>query len=259
MGAGQGRLAGKTALITGGGSGIGRATAVLFAAEGAAVAVNDIDPLKASDTTHCILAAGGTAVALPGDVSEAGAASGIVEAAVKRFGRLDIVVNNAGIIVAGRVDTTPEEEFDRAMRVNVKAAFLVSKYAVQTMTRSGGGVIVNNASANAIVADYDVPSYCASKGGVGMLTRAMALDYAKKCIRVNAVCYGEIHTPLAEQEARDRGEDWDDFAKLMGTQHPLGRMGEPEEAALAVLFLASDDSSFVTGALLSVDGGFTAY
>jgi len=254
VGAGQGRLAGKTALITGGGSGIGRATAVLFAAEGAAVAVNDIDPLKASDTTHCILAAGGTAVALPGDVSEAGAASGIVEAAVKRFGRLDIVVNNAGIIVAGRVDTTPEEEFDRAMRVNVKAAFLVSKYAVQTMTRSGGGVIVNNASVAALKGIANRSAYSASKGAIVSLTRAMAIDHMSDRIRVNCVCPGTTDTPALETVMRATGDPCAARAAMVARQ-PMGRLGRVEEIAQAILFACADETAYMTGSVIAIDGG----
>jgi NAD(P)-dependent dehydrogenase (short-subunit alcohol dehydrogenase family) len=253
------RLKGKSALITGGASGIGFATAKLFLEEGAKVAIADISEKNGQEAVKKLKKKGRDVIFIKSDVTKEADAKMMVKKTVDEFGKLDILFNNAGILITKKLHELTEAEWDRILGINLKGVFLVSKHAVIQMMKQGGGVIVNNASANSIVADYDVPSYCASKGGVGMLTRAMALDYAKKCIRVNAVCYGEIHTPLAEQEARDRGENWDDFAKLMGTQHPLGRMGEPEEAALAVLFLASDDSTFVTGALLSVDGGFTAY
>jgi len=252
------RLKGKAALITGGASGIGFATAKLFLEEGAKVAIADISEKNGLAAVKKLKKKGREVIFIKADVSKEADARAMVKRTVDSFGRLDIVFNNAGILITKKAHELSEAEWDRIMDINLKGVFLVSKHAIIQMLKQKGGVIVNNASANAIVADVDVPSYCASKGGVAMLTRALALDYAKKCIRVNAVCYGEIHTPLAEQEARDRGEDWDSFAALMGTQHPLGRMGEPEEAARAVLFLASDDSTFVTGALLSVDGGFTA-
>jgi len=253
------KLKGKVALITGGASGIGFATAKLFLEEGAKVAIADISEKSGKAAVKRLQKKGRNVIFIKTDVSKEADAKNMVKEVVDSFGKLDILFNNAGILITKRVDQLTEAEWDRILDINLKGVFLCSKHVLKQMMRQGAGVIVNNASANAIVADYDVPSYCASKGGVAMLTRAMALDYAKKCIRVNAVCYGEIHTPLAEQEAKDRGEDWDKFSALMGSQHPIGRMGTPEEAARAVLFLASDDSTFVTGALLSVDGGFTAY
>lgn len=253
------KLKGKAALITGGASGIGFATAQLFLEEGAKVAIADISEKAGKEAVKKLQKKGREVIFIKTDVSKEADAKAMVKKAVDSFGRLDILFNNAGILITKKAHLLTEAEWDRILGINLKGVFLCSKHAVIQMMKQGGGVIVNNASANAIVADYDVPSYCASKGGVAMLTRALALDYAKNCIRVNAVCYGEIHTPLAEQEAKDRGEDWDKFAALMGTQHPIGRMGTPKEAANAVLFLASDDSTFVTGALLSVDGGFTAY
>jgi NAD(P)-dependent dehydrogenase (short-subunit alcohol dehydrogenase family) len=252
------RLKGKAALITGGASGIGFATAKLFLEEGAKVAIADISEKSGKAAVKKLQKKGREVIFIKADVSKNADAKMMVRKTVDSFGRLDVLFNNAGILITKPVDKLSEAEWDRVIGINLKGVFLVSKYAISQMLKQREGVIVNNASANAIVADLDVPSYCASKGGVAMLTRAMALDYAKKHIRVNAVCYGEIHTPLAEQEARDRGEDWDKFSALMASQHPIGRMGTPEEAARAVLFLASDDSTFVTGALLSVDGGFTA-
>jgi NAD(P)-dependent dehydrogenase (short-subunit alcohol dehydrogenase family) len=252
------RLKGKTALITGGASGIGFATAKLFLEEGAKVVIADISEKNGKDAVKKLKKKGREVVFIKADVSKEPDAKAMVKKTVDSFGRLDILFNNAGILVTKKIHELSEAEWDKILDINLKGVFLVSKHAVIQMMKQKGGVIVNNASANSIVADYDVPSYCASKGGVAMLTKAVALDYAKNRIRCNAVCFGEIHTPLAEQEARDRGEEWDKFAALMGTQHPIGRMGEPDEAAKAVLFLASDDSTFVTGALLSVDGGFTA-
>lgn len=252
------KLKGKVALITGGASGIGFATAQLFLEEGAKVAIADISE-KSGNEAIKKLKKKGQAIFIKADVSKEADAKNMVKKTVETFGRLDILFNNAGILITKKLHELNESEWDKIMDINLKGVFLCSKHAIIQMLKQKGGVIVNNSSANAIVADYDVPSYCASKGGVAMLTRAIALDYAKKGIRCNTICCGEIHTPLAEQEAKDRGENWKEFAELMGTQHPLGRMGEPHEAASAVLFLASSDSSFVTGALLSVDGGFTAY
>lgn len=183
----------------------------------------------------------------------------MVEKTVSKFGRLDILFNNAGILIEKRVDELTEAEWDRIMNINLKGVFLCSKHAIPQMRKQGEGVIINNASCNAIVADYGDPAYCASKGGVAMLTRAMALDYAKENIRVNAVLFGEILTPMTRQEARSRGITLEEHCRIIASQHPIGRLGRPEEAAKAVLFLASEDSSFVTGALLSVDGGFTAF
>ncbi len=249
---GQGSLRGKVALVSGAASGIGRATAMLFAREGAAVVLVDIQ--DAGPIVKEIVASGGRAICVRGDVTRAADCSTAVERATQEFGRLDILFNNAGIIRRASVVDTTEEEWDRVIAVNVKSVFLLSKAAIPVMARGGGGVIVNTGSGWGLVGGRNAASYCASKGAVVNLTRAMALDHATQNIRVNCVCPGDTDTPMLREEARQLGED--ETAFLAGSaDRPLGRMGRPEEIARAVLFLVSDASSFVTGTALVVDGG----
>ena len=252
------RLKNKVALITGGGSGIGLATARLFLKEGAKIAISDISEKNGKRALSDLRKAGRDAIFIKSDVSKEEDARRMVMETVSKYGRLDILVNNAGILIEKTIEELTVEEWDRIMAINVKGVFLVSKYAIPEIRKSGGGAIVNNASCNAIVGDYGDPAYCASKGAVGLLTKAMALDYAKEGIRVNAVCFGEICTPMTKQEAKNRGVKFEKYCKKVGELHPMGRLGTPEEAAKAILFLASDESSFMTGALMSVDGGLTA-
>jgi NAD(P)-dependent dehydrogenase (short-subunit alcohol dehydrogenase family) len=248
------RLAGKVALVTGGAAGIGRATALLFAREGAAVAVVDLDRAGAEEVAREIQSEGGRALALAGDVSCAADCQRAVERAVNELGRLDILFNNAGIIRRADVLETSEEEWDRTMAVNVKSVFLMSKYAFPVMARTGGGAIVNTGSGWGLVGGRNAVSYCASKGAVVNMTRAMALDHGRQNVRVNCVCPGDTDTGMLRDEARQLGASEDDF--LAGAaDRPLGRIGRPEEVAQAVLYLVSDASSFVTGATLVVDGG----
>ena len=252
-GSGSGRLKGKVALVTGGAAGIGRATAILLAREGAAVMVQDIRE-DGRSTADDIVAAGGRASFIRGDVTRAGDAQAAVQKAVSEFGGLDILVNNAGIIRRASVVQTTEEEWDRVMAVNVKSVFLFSKAAIPVMVRRGGGVIVSTASGWGLDGGKDAASYCASKAAVVNLTRAMAIDHAEQNIRVNCVCPGDTDTAMLREEARQLGQDVDRF--LAGSaRRPLGRMGRPEEIAQAILFLASDASSYVTGTALVVDGG----
>jgi NAD(P)-dependent dehydrogenase (short-subunit alcohol dehydrogenase family) len=246
------KLANKVALITGAGSGIGQATALLFAQEGAAVAAMDLNQDAAAATVDRIGAMGGKALAITGDVSQEADARRMVEETVRHFGRLDILYNNAGIAGAA-LNTIGElgaEDFDRVIAVNMRSVFLGIKYAVEPMKRQGGGVIVSTASQAAFMAVYGLAPYCASKSGVVALTRTAALEYAPFNIRVNCVCPGIIDTPLINrsvEQAEAGAQSWEINA--------LGRRGRPEEIARTVLFLASDDSSYVSGAPFSIDGG----
>lgn len=250
---GSGALKGKVALVTGGASGIGKATAILLGREGAAVVVLDLKE-EGRSTADGIVAAGGRAAFFKGDVTRAEDCQAAVQEAVGEFGGLGVLVNNAGIIRRASVVETTEEEWDRVMAVNVKSVFLLSRAAIPVMARGGGGTIVNTASGWGLVGGKDAASYCASKGAVVNLTRAMAVDHAAQNIRVNCVCPGDTDTAMLREEARQLGQDLQDFL-ARSAERPLGRTGQPEEIARAILFLASDASSFVTGAAVLVDGG----
>ena len=250
----KGVLDGKIALVTGGSSGIGRATALLFAREGAAVSIMDLDQAGGQAVTQSIIEGGGKAIFVGGDVSKAENCKLAVERTVSELGGLDILINNAGIIQRATVIETSEKDWDRVMAVNVKSIFLLSKYAIPIMAKAGGGVIVNIASGWGLVGGYKAAAYCASKGAVVQLTKAMALDHGEQNIRVNCICPGDIDTNLIREEAKQLGEPIERFLK-QAAQRPLRRIGKPEEVAQAALYLASDASSFVTGASLVVDGG----
>ncbi len=252
------KLNGKVALITGGTRGIGYSTALLFLNEGAKVAISGrskrqgkkaILKLKSEGFKHVIF--------IQGDVSNSTDVERMIEAVVKQFGRLDVLINNAGIWSTGTVEDIAEADWDRVIDVNLKGVFLCSKYALPFLKMTKG-VIVNMASSDGLVAEPECVAYCASKGGVVLLTKAMALDHAKEGIRVNCVCPGDIMTPMIEQDLTQSGIPRQEYLKREAESHPIGRIGEPEEVAKAVLFLASDDSSFITGTALSVDGGYVA-
>lgn len=250
------RLAGKVALITGGTEGIGLATARLFLSEGAKVSVTGRSEEKGGKAL-AELSLLGDVHFVKGDVSQAKDASRMVEETVARFGRLDIVFNNAGIYIEKPAEEMSEEEWDRLMDINVKGTFLVSKYALPHLKRQGGGAIVNNSSDAGLVGNRNCPAYCASKGAVTIMTKAMALDYAGCGIRVNSVNPGTVDTPMLEREVR-ASADPGAYMERTVSDSPMGRICRADEVAKAVLFLVSDESSFVTGASLSVDGGLTA-
>ncbi len=248
------QLDGKVALITGGASGIGRATAALFVREGAAVVIADVNESAAHAAVQEIASAGGRAIFEKCDVTRAQDCRNAVAAAVREFGRLDILFNNAGIIRRATVVDLSEQDWDRVMDVNVKSIFLMSQHAIPVMARQGGGVIINTASGWGLTGGAKAAVYCASKGAVVLLTKAMAVDHGPQNIRVNCICPGDTDTAMLRREAHQLGEPSDRF--LADAAHrPLGRVGRPDEIAQAALYLASDASSFVTGTALVVDGG----
>lgn len=255
------RLAGKVALVTGGGSGIGRAIAECFAGEGAVVAVLDVNGPAAAATASAITAVGGRVMAIAADVARASEVQAAVATCVRAFGGLDILVNSAGALgTPGRVIDSSEEEWDQLFAVNVKGSFLCAKYAVPEMQRRGGGAIVNLASTAGLVGSPVLGPYSASKGAVVLMTRSMALNHAPDKIRVNCVCPGAIETPMLEATfaSQPTPERQAQLRRESLSKHPLGRFGRPEEVARAVLYLVSDDASFVTGIALPVDGGRVA-
>ncbi|MCC7366933.1 MAG: glucose 1-dehydrogenase [Chloroflexi bacterium] len=252
-----GRLDGKIALVTGGGSGIGRAICLRFASEGARVAVADWHADAAAETVRLIEAAGGHAVATSGDVASPEDAGRMVNDAVTTFGGLTVLVANAGQeLVASATETSPAQ-WDRVIGTNLSGCFLVARAAIPPMQTAGGGSIVLTASQLAFVAAERFAAYAASKGGVLNLARALALDHARDHIRVNALCPGAVETPLLLRQFQGQDGPQGTLADLAAL-HPLGRLGQPEEIAAAALFLASDEASFVTGSALVVDGGYLA-
>jgi len=249
------RLKDKVALITGASVGIGQCTALLFAREGARLVINS-QSARGEAVAEQITCAGGQAIFVQGSVADVADARRMVERAVEEFGRLDILVNNAGIVIPGTVDNMAVEDWDRTMAVNVRGVFLMSKFAAEQMLRQGGGVIVHNASVAGVKGLKDRAAYSASKGAVVALTKAMAADYVDKKIRVNCVNPGTTLTPSL-QDRINAFDDPEEAKQMFIARQPMGRLGEPEEIAAGILYLASDEASFVTGAALNIDGGLT--
>lgn len=252
------KMDGKVVLITGGTSGIGRATALLFAQEGASVALTGRNEDRGAEVTGEITAAGGKALFISADVRSLDACQRSLNETLAAFGGLDILFNNAGNYVANDALACSEEEWDSQVDTCLKGTFLMSKCALPTMIAQGSGSIVNNASGWGLVGGQRAVAYCAAKGGVVVMTKAMALDHGPQGIRVNCVCPGDTITPMEFQDAKDRGMTWAEYEAEASAGRALGRMGQPEEIARAVLFLASEESSFITGAVLPVDGGGVA-
>lgn len=249
------RLRDKVAIITGAKSGIGLATARRFSREGAKVVLADVE--DAQQELELITENRSEAVFVRTDVSSEGDVHELFRQSVGRFGRVDVLVNNAGIELARKATDTTEDEWDRLMGVNLKGVFLCSKDAVAEMRRTGGGVIVNVASELGVVGGAEIAAYCASKGGVIQLSRAMAIDHAADHIRINCVCPGPINTPLLDRIIESSSDPAKE-RQITVAKTLMNRLGEPEEIANVILFLASEESSFMTGSVVVADGGLTA-
>ena len=253
----MGKLAGKVAIVTGAASGIGEATALLFADEGASVVVADRDEARGEQVVEAIRGRGAQALFAKTDVSKPEDVQAMIRAAVETYGRLDVIFNNAGIegeMNKPTADCTLEN-WHRVIEINLTGVFLGMKYAIPEMLKTGGGSIINNASVAGLVGFAGIPAYCAAKGGVIQLTKCAAMEYAKQGIRVNVICPGVIWTPMVERATGGHAPKAEAAFKAM---EPVGRFGTAEEIARMALFLASDDSSFCTGAPFIVDGGFVA-
>ncbi len=251
------RLKGKKALVTGAGSGIGRRTAQRFAEEGAAVMAADLNGESASETAAMIVDSGGTAGSVEVDVTRQDQVASMVEAAVAELGGLDAVINNAGVTIVGAAHDLDEDDWDREIDVNLKSVYLVSRAAWPHLKEGGGGSITSTASIAGLRAIPDDAAYCASKAGVIMLTKCMALDGADAAIRVNCVCPGFIQTPMIDGYFADQ-DDPEESRKAARDLHPLGRLGDPLDIADGFVYLTSDDARWVTGTELVVDGGLIA-
>ncbi len=251
------RLGNKVALITGGTSGIGRATALLLAQEGAKISITGRDESRGQELVQAIEQAGGEALFTAGDVRVAAGCERVVQATLAAYGRIDVLFNNAGVYYANTILGCSEEEWDTTIDVNLKGTYLMSRLVLPSMIAQGSGVIINNSSGWGVAGGAKAVSYCAAKGGVVLMTKAMAIDHGEQGIRVNAICPGDVETPMLVEDARHQSMKWEDYLE-QASDRPLGRIGRPEEIAKAALFLASDDSSFMTGATLVVDGGGTA-
>ncbi|MDE7547021.1 SDR family oxidoreductase [Acetobacter fabarum] len=250
------RVAGKVAIVTGAANGIGKATAILLAKEGARVVVADLQEEAGHSTVAEIKAAGGEALFVKLNVTQEADWQNAVNLAEQTFGKLDVAVNNAGIAYSGTVESTSLEDWQRVQSINLNGVFLGTKYAVEAMKKAGGGSIINLSSIEGLVGDPTLAAYNASKGGVRLFTKSAALHCAKSGyrIRVNSVHPGYIWTPMVQGLTKDGAEARQKLVDL----HPLGHLGEPEDIAYGILYLASDESKFMTGSELVIDGGYTA-
>jgi len=251
------RLEGKVALITGGTSGIGSATAIRFAAEGATVAITGRNSERGEQVVQDIVANGGEALFIRSDVRSSEDCRHAVDQTLERFGKIDVLFNNAGVFHPKSVPDCTEEEWDETIDSSLKGAFLMSKYVLPSMIERGSGSIIHTSSGWGILGGDKAAAYCAAKGGLIVMAKAMAIDHGPDGIRVNCVCPGDVLTPMLPDDAAKRGMSWDDYA-VGASDRPLGRIGTTEDIANAVLYLASDESSFVTGGALVVDGGGVA-
>lgn len=242
------KLNGKIAFITGFGSGLGQATAVMFAKEGAAVAGTSPTESKGRETVAMVEQIGGRALYWPGDVSNSKQMKTLIDETVRQWGGLDILVNSGGVRTNGSITDITEEDWDRTIDINLKGAFIVSRLAIPEMIKRGGGVILHIAARSGMLGQSGRAAYCASKGGMVRLTEAMAMDHAPAKIRVNCICPGPTRTPMVDTSTPEK------LARYK-TRVPIGRIGEPEDVAYAALYLASDEASMVTAAILPVDGG----
>ena len=248
------RLAGKIAIITGAAAGIGRASVLLFAREGAKIAAVDLDDVGIKTLGQEVTASGGEALAVRADVSKADEVQRVVHAVIERFGRVDILFNNVGIVAHGKIHTISEAEWDRTMTINVKSMYLLCREVMPVFLRQGGGVILNTSSATALRSVPDRVAYSTSKGAVLALTRSMAVDYVRDHIRVNCLCPGTVDTPSFRQRMAAFPDPEEALRQFVARQ-PMGRLGTADEVAQAALYLVSDEAQFVTGAAFSIDGG----
>jgi len=251
------RFENRVVLVTGGSSGIGLATAKAFLNEGAKVAITGRSAARLAKAAKG-LARSGWVLSVRGDVSKAADARRFVRETERVLGPIDVLVNNAGIYLQKFTHDVTEREYDRVMDINLKGAFLCTKYALPGMVRRKRGNIVNVASDSGLVATPQASIYCASKGGMILLTRVLAVDHAKDGIRANAICPGEVETPMLERDAKAARLPYKEYLRKLVAPYPMKRAGKPEEIARGILFLASEDSTFMTGACLSMDGGWTA-
>lgn len=253
------RLLNQAVIITGAASGIGRASALLFAREGARLTLADIDKEGLEETASAIRATGGQVLTVPADVRSEEAINRLVSAAVERYGRLDVMFNCAGVVLVGNAENTAEADWNFVQDVNLKSVFLGSKRAIAEFRRQGGGVILNMASMSGLIANANYAAYNAAKAGVINLTRNLALDYAAHNIRVNCICPGSIDTPMLRKQINTSpdGPEREARVRNINAAIPMGRMGTAEEVASVALFLASDESAYCTGGAFVVDGGYT--
>ena len=251
------QLENKTAVITGGGSGIGRAISEIFAAAGASVAIFDLDEAAANETLAAIIAAGGKAIFTPCDISNASSVKESVEATKIAFGKIDILVNNAGIANIGTATSTSESDFDRVMKVNVKGVYLCLQEILPELIAAGGGAILNMSSIAAITGLKDRFAYSTSKGAVHTMTLSIAADYLQHGIRCNAICPARVHTPFVDGYlAKNYPDNRDEMFEKLSAVQPIGRMARPDEVAKLALCLCSEDAAYITGQSYNLDGGY---